>query len=235
MSDYDRFQVGAFVSPLTASTTNSLLTDADPALAVTLAYYQAVIQGHLGARWDAEVVKAGLPLLAGKLTTLAIPYDPLPFMAAVGFSPPFLSLFATTEETVEWTRHFYSTETQWKLLLVLPPLDAAQYLQLHSILRAASKVIVNATEQGYEPTYQAGARFAVAAGIQEIKIGKSSYGSIPGLDTKTFFPTLAMDIVVRERRMPTPGLDVLAGIDGNVQLTDVNGTDVIAPFALDLP
>jgi hypothetical protein len=235
MSDYASFQVGAFVSPLTAATLKSLLEDADPALAVTLAYYQAVIQTHLGARWDAEVVKAGLPALAGAMTTLAIPYDPLPFLTQAMLSPPFLALYTVSETPIELTRHHYRLAAEWKLLFVMPPLTPAQYLQLYPFLRAATKVILDRTEQGYEPTYQAGARFAVAAGLEQIRIDRTRYGNIQGADTRLFLPTMEMDIAACERRMTTPGLQTLRGLDGSVQVVDANGSDDIAPFALPLP
>lgn len=235
MSDYARFQVGQFVSPLVAATTNSLLADADPALAVTLAYYQACIATHLGARWDAEVTKAGLPTLAGAMTTLAIPYDPIPYLSSAMLQPPFLALYTATEESEELTRGWYHVKSEWKLLYVLPPLTPAQYLELYPFLRAVAKVVRDRTEQGFEPTYQAGARFAVAAGLESIRLGAARYGNIAGATTNLFFPTLDLDITVTERRMTTPGLDTLTGIDGNVQVVDTNGTDDVAPFAITLP
>lgn len=235
MSDYASFQVGAFVSPLTAATTNALLDDADPAIAVTLAFYAAVLQTHLGARWDAEVVKAGLPALVGKLAALAIPYDPLPFLSSAGLAPPFLALYTVAETPVELTRHHYRLTAEWKLLLVLPGLTAAQYLQLSPFLRAASKVLLDRTEQGFEPTYQAGARFAVAAGLEQIRIDRTRYGNIAGADTRLFLPTMEMDLAVCELRTNTPGLQTLAGLDGVTQVVDANGSDDVAPFAVNLP
>jgi hypothetical protein len=235
MSDYASFQVGAFVSPLTAATTNALLDDADPAIAVTLAYYAACLQTHLGARWDAEVVKAGLPALAGAMTTLAIPYDPIPFLTSAALVPPFLALYTVSETPVELTRHHYRLAAEWKLLLVLPTLTPAQYLQLSPFLRAAAKVLLDRTEQGYEPTYQSGARFAIAAGLEQIRIDRTSYGNIQGATTNLFFPTLGMDITACERRMTTPGLQSLTGLDGTTTVVDANGADVVAPFAVTLP
>jgi len=234
MADFESFKVGAFLSPLTPSTAHGLLEDADPALAVTLAFYAAVLETHLGARWNAEVTKAGLPALAGKLAALAIPYDPLPFLTAAAFSPPFLALYTATERPSERTRHFYRIEADWKLLLVLPALTAAQYLQLSPFLRASSKVILDRTEQGFEPTYQGGARFMVAAGLEQLRIESVRYGNIAGTNANLFFPTLEMDITASERRMPTPGLQALDGLDGSTAVADPAGNVDVSPFALPL-
>lgn len=78
MLEYAGFRVGNFTSPLTASTTNSLLEDADPALQASLDFYAAVLAIHLGARFDAAVVAAERPELVGKIVSQKIPYNPVP-------------------------------------------------------------------------------------------------------------------------------------------------------------
>lgn len=237
MSDYASLQVGAFVAPLDPSTAHSLLQDADPALFAVLGFVQAVLQAHLGARFDAEVVKAGLPALAGKISALAIPYDPLPFLQQAQLEPPFVALYVPRERSEGKTRQYYHLVETWKLLWVLPPLTPAQFLQLSSFRRAVFKVVNDRIDQGYDPAYQDGAQVVEAGGIEQINVVEASYGTIQGLRTELFFPAVELEIEVMERRMATPGLDSLAGVDGSVKVNNPDGTNplTLIEFQKDLP
>lgn len=236
-SPQQNFQVGAFVSPLTSATTNSLLQDADPALYNALKFYQAVLSTHLGARWDAEVTKAGLAQYVGKITTLAVPFDPAPYLTQGGYQPPILALFTVSEKITDRTRAWYQIEADWKLQWILPPLTPDQFLQLYPFLRAAGKVITDRTYLGYDPSYQSGARFCAVGGIAQLDLGPPRYGAIPGLDTKLFFPAVEYEMTVIERRMPTPGLLPLTGVDSSISVTDPQGANPLPIIDLkeDLP
>lgn len=236
MSDPQGFKFGAFVAPLTAETTNGLLADADPALAGALAFYAEVLTVHLGARWDAEVTAANLPALVGKLTALAIPYDPLPYLTQAQLQPPYLALYVVSERSHEHTRNWQRTEADWRLTLVLPPLTPAQHLRLAPILRAAAKVIVDRTEQGYDPSVNGGALAWNAAGIDEIVVTEARYGTIQALKSELFFPAVEIDLTVCEQKYPTPGLKTITGLDGTVQSAGPSGTNAlpIADFQEDL-
>lgn len=228
MTEYSGFQIGAFVSPLTAATTNSLLQDADPALFAALNYFQAVLQVHLGARFDAEVTKAGLASLAGKVSSLAIPYDPMPHLQQAQLEPPFLALYTPRERPTEKTRNWYHVEADMKLLWCLPPLSPAQYLQLYPMLRAVAKVVLDRNEQGHDPAYLSDARFCQLGGIEAIAIIETRYGTIQGPRTELFFPCVEMDLQVFERRMTAPGVGPLVGFDGTVSSTDPQGANPLA-------
>lgn len=228
------FQCGATVYPLTAATTNSLLADVDPALDLLLKFFAAVLSIHLGARWDAEMVKAGLPDLVGKISTLQVPYDPLPFLGTTQIIPPLLALYPVTDTPQEHTRHWYRIDGSLKLLWVLPPLSAAQFLQLYPFLRAATKVIVDRVEQGFDPAYNGG-QLDENSAIMEISIDRASYGSVPQLRTELHFPCVEINIAVQERRMPAPGQSVLRGVDTTVQAVTPPGAAVtVTDTALNL-
>lgn len=220
MSDYASFRIGAFDSPLVASTAHSLLQDADPALYGVIRYYQAVLSIHLGARFDLEVARAGLPALVGKVSTLAIPYDPVPYLTQAQIAPPFLAVYVTSEVPRERTRNWYTSDEQWKLLWVLPPLNAAQHLQLSPMLRAVGKVVLDRTEQGHDPAYASDDLVFQTAGVAEIKIERISYGGIQkvaqGVATEMFFPTIEVDLTLSEIKRPTPGLQAISGMDVDV-------------------
>jgi hypothetical protein len=227
VSDAQNFQVGQFVSPLTSSTANALLQDADPALYQAIRFYQAVLSIHLGARFDAEVTKAGLTQYVGKISTLAVPFDPLPYLNQAGWQPPILALFTVGEKITDRTRAWYQVEADWKLQWILPPLTADQFNALYPILRAAGKVITDRTVLGYDPSYLSGSDFCQLGGIEQLDLGPVRYGSIQGLDTKLFFPTVEYEMTAFERRETTPLLVTLAGTDGTIQVTDENGLNPI--------
>ncbi len=224
MNEYSGFQIGAFVAPLTAATTNPLLQDADPALYQAINFFQAMLALYLGSRFDAEVTKSGLPDLAGKVSSLAIPFDPVPQLQQEGLAPPFLAIFPVTETFAEHTRNWPHLVAHWRLLYVLPPLTPAQFLQLYPFLRAVAKVIFDRNEQGHDPGYASDALFCALGGIEQIAITDTHYGTIESLKTELYFPCLSMDLEVAERKMGAAAAQTaFAGIDTTLNVTDADG------------
>lgn len=230
-TEYSGFQIGEFVAPLTSSTTNSLLADADPALFQTLAFVAAMLELYLGARFDAEVARAGVVAagggsLAGKIAAQALPFDPLPRLQQAQITPPFLAIFPVEESFKERTRNWPHVIGQWKLLYVLPPLTPAQQMQFGPILRAIAKTIFDRLEQGHDPAYASDAQFCALGGIEQLSITRARYGSIPLLQTQTYFPCLEMELEVQERKMGAAAAQTpFAGFDASAQTTAPDGTD----------
>jgi hypothetical protein len=232
VSDYAQFQVGNAVYPLTAATTNSLLQDADPAIFYTLQFVAGMIQLHLSARWDAEMTKADLSNYVGTSYVNHYTFDPTPFLTQNGVQPPFLALYTSDEEVKERTRAYYENKAHWKLLWVLPPMTTNQYNALYAFLRAASKVITDRLIQGYDPNFESGALFAVQGGIEQLDIGEITYGWISGPTTNLFFPSIQYEMTCMERRMPTPGLETLAGTDVTIQVQPDENSDPNTPITV---
>lgn len=235
-TEYSGFQVGNFVAPLTSSTANALLEDADPALYQTLAFVAAMLQLYLGARFDAEVARAnvvgaGGASLAGGISTTAIPFDPLPRLQQAQLTPPFLAVFAIEETFKERARQYPHLIASWKLLYVLPPLTPAQEMQLGPLLRAIGKTIFDRIEQGYDPSYASGQQFCALGGIEQIAITRARYGTIPGLQAQAYFPCLEMELEVQERKMPAAAAQTpFAGLDASLT---VPGDGGLNPNSLD--
>lgn len=225
MSQYAGFQVGAFVGPLTASTANSLTQDADPAIYYTLDYLKTMLSLYLGDRFDAEMTRVGMAQYVGKISSTALPFDPVPFLQSSGVKPPFLALFPQHDRPEERTRHWYQLVETWMLLWVLPAMDAAQFAQLYSLLRAAGKIIEDRIENTLDPSWQSGTPFGDLGGIAEIRLDEVGYGSIERVETNLFFPTLSAVFTVKERRMATPNLENLAGVDVKIAVKDADGQE----------
>ena len=225
MAQYSGFQVGNFVGPLTASTSNSLLQDADPALYYTLDYFKTMIQTYMGARFDAEMTRVGLTEYVGQASSTALPYDPIPFLQSSGVKPPFLALFPVSDRPEERTRHWYHVIQTWRFLYVLPSMDSAQYAQLYSLLRAVGKVVQDRLENTLDPAWQSGTPFAQLGGISEIRMDEVDYGSIERLETNLFFPALTATLTVKEQRAATPNLQNFVDAAVTIAVQDEEGEE----------
>jgi len=234
------FQVGGVIYPI-ALTSNSFLQDADPAIFYLLDFYEAVLNLYLGPRWDAIVVDTDLvPLdLLGKVVNYKLPYDPSPFLTQIQTKFPLLALYSFEETYGERTRHWYELNRTLKLLYALPPLNAAQMEKLSPALRSVTRIILDRTEVGFDPNYNAGQQVIRDAGIEEMSIVSCSFGSMPGsvAQTNVFFPAVELTLHVKERRDFVIGsYDPLDGLDGYVQYADQSGDPNIdlIEFATDL-
>lgn len=232
-TEYAALKFGGLVTPLTASTANPLLQDADPALWTVLSFFQALIPIHLGARWDEEFTRAGLTQFVGdtpgglhRSTALAVPYDPTLFMGSAQLVPPLLAVFPVEEQFSEHTRNWVQATQTWKVLWVLPPLVVDQYFSLSPFLRAAAKVLTERTEGGHDPSWNGDQNIITLGTIAYIAVTKARYGNIPQLNTELFFPTLELELEVREQKGPTPvDQTALAGDDATIEVQDSTGTE----------
>jgi hypothetical protein len=220
------FKWGAAAYPLTPSTANSLLRDADPARFWALDYFKRVLELHLGDRWLAETAAAGLPAAQQAIVAAAIPYDPLPSLRHDQLPFPLLSVFRTTGKTNDVTLNWEHTVSEWVVTYSLPPLSPAQREQLEPALVAVANVIKNRVTQGFDPSYQNGAVVWDAAhgGIEEITVSSERFGNMPG-SGDLFFPTVMLTLAVTERQDSLTGaFDLLAGEDNATNLRASDGT-----------
>lgn len=222
MSDYDRFKLGNVEFPVADSPFVGALEKLDPALYAALAFYKAVLVQHLGAYFDALATAAGLPDLVGKVVAEAVGYDPLPYLTAAQYKFPLLALYRTEEQIVDKTVAWYRSNQSWTLVYALPPLTAAQANQVVHVLKAVRAIILDRTEQGYDPSYLSGKEVWKDSGVAEIAVKTARYGAIPDLSAQIFFPALELQLSVAEQEDKTPGLDTFAGIDATIAVS--NGT-----------
>lgn len=223
MSDYGQFKVGNTVFPLTTSLANSLLKDANPAVYYALEYFTAMLQTHLGDRWDLAVVAAGMPELVGKVVSYSVPYDPLPDLQSQQMTFPLLAVWEKESTTEQITNSWYHHQCVWHVSYTLPALTSAQKELLYPFLNAAKKVLVDRTEQGYDPAYEDGLTVwdETHAGIEKIQVSSATFGNV-SVDPKTnlYLPALllTLDVSIREG-FDTSFLESFDGVDG-YQLLD---------------
>lgn len=213
------FKVGGINSPLTASTANSLLQDADPVIYYMLQYFAGVINLHMGARWNAEVAAAGRSDLNNLTVGHKLPYDPIPYLQENQYKLPLLAAFRKNEVYAELTYSWYNITSTLNILWIMPPLSAGQMERLAPFRSHVARTLMDRTEQGLDTNYNSGQNVWAASGLSKIRAVNCSFGNIP-TDTNQFYPTILMEFELTERRMPAtePGnnFENFTGWDGYV-------------------
>jgi hypothetical protein len=222
------FQVGGVKFPLTSTSGNDLIVDADPLIFHWLQFCKSVITTHLGNRFAQAATAANLTGADGNLITSPVkqlvPYSPADYLQEVQFKFPLLSADRFNETYKEETRQWYEISFQMQMLYMLPPLTAAQMYKLNSFRSNVTKVLLDRLELGWDPSYNNGELIFKTAGIEEIKFVKSDYLGLENpANVKTFFPTVMMTFDVKERKNHIDGsFPDLTSINGSTEISDGN-------------
>jgi hypothetical protein len=221
-ADYGTFEFGATALPLTSSTTNSLLLDADPAIAFALDFFAWGIGHYVGARLLAQAALDGLNLPSA--VGLKVSIEPSPFLYSDQFKFPILALYRKHETWDEHTAVWDKSTSHWVLSYVLPPLTPLQQDHLNPILRSVAEVVRRLAHQGYDPGYLSGASVwdVSNAGIQRARLIESGYGSYEPIDTNgLYYRALNATVEVLEREMPvTDAFEAFTGADAALDVKD---------------
>lgn len=228
MVDYAQWGHGGATYPLTASTSNSLLRDADPALFFALDFWGWAIGHALNARVAAMVATMTRPPLASALAE-SVPYDIADYLTTKQFKFPLLAVWRDDDKMRDLTAARRTNACNVSLAYVLPALDAAQAEQLLPLRRAVVATIDKLTRQGWHPSYTppGDALGGVVwgednANIQAVDIVAAEYGYLPALDkTDVKFPAVLIQAVIHERDEVVAGaLEAFAGADVNIDVRD---------------
>lgn len=200
------FGIGEVVSPLAVSTGNSLLKDADPVLFNFLAYLSGVINLHVKARWNQEVVAAGLSDLTNKPVAYKLPFDPLPFMQETHFKFPLLAIYRKSESYQNKTTAWYTVTSSLEILWAMPPVNSGQLERLNPFRVHVARTMMDRLLMGYDTNWNNGQHVLQDSGVEKIEVLSTQFGSIPDLRTEDkFFPSILMQINVSERRSLVEG------------------------------
>lgn len=217
------FKVANVNSPLTASTSNSLLRDADPGLYYLLEFYKGIISIHMGARWNAETTAAGRTDLNNIPVAEVVPFDPIPYMAEEQLKFPLLAAFRKSESYTWLTSAYYNIISKVTVLWIMPPVNAGQAERLMPFRTHVARTLVDRTSKGFDSFYNNGQEVWALSGLNKIGVESCSYGTIP-TDTNLVFPTVMLEIELTERDMPTsePGLNFapFTGVDLQIEVDD---------------
>lgn len=220
------FQVGNVVYPLTITSGQDLIKDADPLIFNLLQFIKSILNTYIGDRFSLAATNANLVDAAGNLITIPIkqlvPYSPVDFLQEVQYKFPLLSAARVNETYKELTREWFDITCELQLLYMLPPLTAAQMYQMDSFRSSVRSVILDRLELGWDENYNSGELVFKTAGIEAIKFVKSDYiGILNPKGINTFFPSIMMTFEVKERKNYVDGsFPTFNGIDGYTLIAD---------------
>lgn len=223
MTDAASFVIGGVTYPLTASTTNSLLRDADPALFYALDFFASVLRTHLEARMIAEANRLNLPLSGAVVYTNSI--DPGKHPIDTRYRFPLLSVFRQKSKYGYRTINWAERTSKWGVTYLLPVLSTIQAEALNPILKAVGDVLADRIELGFDPAYNSGQKVWAAAGLDEISIDEDEWNLFSVPDGVQYFPGITCSLTVKERTMPTP-LTAMTGADVEIDLATTGQTTI---------
>lgn len=203
--DYQSLRVGNLRTPLTITSGQTLLQDADPSLYNLIGFFEAVIRIHLGARFNQAVQAAGLPELDGYVVASTVPYDPAYYLTEAQFPFPILACYRLDSKVIERTRHYSQKISTWGFDYVLPPLSAGQAEQLLPILAAVESVLLDRIDRGFDPSYNGGEHVFIDSGLTSFRVLESSFVRLEPkalAQTNATFPELHMRLECKEQVRP---------------------------------
>lgn len=219
----DAFYYGGVNFPLTASTANSLLRDADPAVYYALEFFAQVITTHIGPRLLAEVAIAGASDITAAVAE-SMPIDPAQFLTEEHFKFPLLALHREGSSFKYLTKRRQAIH-KLKLSYVLPPLRAAQAERLLPTLHAIGLLLDQKATDGKDDSYTPTAPTGTAgefvwsgtrAAVARVEIKDSTTGAYQ-ISNDLYFPTIVMSLEMWE----------LADADGDASAyPDYEGADI---------
>jgi hypothetical protein len=253
LADWNQFQVGAVVQPLTTTSGNTLLRDADPSLFYALDFWQYVINTYPGPRLLQAATAArasGINVPIASAVAQVYPYEPSSEFLENQIQFPALFAYRTRAHSEQWTAAFDHDVVEVQVVYVLPPLDAAGYERILPIFPAVAQALRYKTMEAWDPGYTPpggtlGAQFdePAFANLQEIGFSGAinrrvvstptefyRIGHLPGTGN-IWFPALLLSAywIEKDDWAPTiggPSKFVGADITGNVK--DADGTVVAA-------
>ena len=234
VDEFGSFREGGVTYPLTSSTSNSLLQDADPALFTAIEFFRSVLTTHIGPRLLAEAERLHLALLGAVAYTTNI--DPGKHPIDTRYRFPLLAVYRQKTKRAYRTLNWAQAASTWGVSYLLPVLSTVQAETLEPILKAVGDVLDNRIEQGFDPGYNAGQRVWAACGIEEISFDSDEYGLFSVPDGAQFFAGWTGVFMVKEITRPSD-FGPLTGVDASLDLTtagDETITDYVA-FKDDVP
>lgn len=236
-----KWKHGGVQYPLTSSTANTLLQDADPAIYYALDLFSTVIKEYIGERLLAQSVIEGFNLPSA--VERALHFEPSPFLQSHDMLFPIFALYRSEEGWDQHTVSFEKDTSVWTWCYVLPPLNPRQIEQLNPILRSVAVVVNSFAMQSFDPTWESGATLRDKSGIQKMTAGPTRYLDIEMLDgdMNQWWRAVSGKLFVQERSAlvadaldefegPNVTLDVDPGeVGGNVVEAFVEAQSFSAP------
>ena len=229
---YSQFEVANVLEPLSTSSSNPLLQDADSPIFYALDFFDYVIRTFVGPRLQKSAAAAniqGIQLAVAQ----KYPWAPDLEYQSNQFRFPLLAIYRKSSQ-YRWRRIGWEDDLcKFDLFYALPPLTAGQNEAVLPILRAVEMAIRKKTTQGFDPGYTPPGGFqgqqpwtVSLAGVEEIGFERGHQGTLPISGSNLKFPFLLMEGYFVERDMYVPGPKFAGG--------DITGS-LVAPDLTSIP
>lgn len=189
--------------PLSDTSDNDLLRDADPAVFFALDFFAYVIETYVGDRLMSAVNDAGATRIK-KPVAYQLPYNPEPFLTEQQIAMPLLAIYRKSSTFNLLTASSRQETGTLDLVYVLPPLDSEQMERVGPILHAIAVAIDNRAHYGSDPGYTppGGTLGATVwhpdvSGVSKMSVVRATYGAFEP-SAELFFPALVLELESRE-------------------------------------
>jgi hypothetical protein len=221
------FAIGKTLYPLAPSTANSLLADGDQPIYWLLQYFASELQTYLGARWTAEMARAGLSTVLPHPVGMKFPNNPFPYLQDTGAKFPILAIYRVDGVFLEKTASFEREQSNLEIAWVLPPLTMSQMEIVGPFLKNVMDVIQDRSEIAGDPNFMDGYNWGDAAGFDWLQMGEYQRMMIPHTKTNLPMESVVFQLKMRMRNMPYAGafptvdvvtteIDLIPSADGYV-------------------
>jgi hypothetical protein len=227
----NKFRHGGVEYPLTASTANELLEDADPAVHFALELFSSAIKTYAGDRLLAQAAREGLNFPSAVEKTIHV--EPTPFLLSDQLVFPILCLYRSDDDWGHLTVAHDKCASTWEWAYVLPPLTPRQIEQLQPILRSVSVIVSTFAMQSFDPQYDATRTLRDLSGIMRMRAGPAKYGEFEPVDgdNKRWWRAIVGKLLVEERTdlVVPSALEPFEGFDLTADLVKPDG-EVLEAF-----
>ncbi len=171
---------GGVTYPVTDSTTNTLLRDADPAIHYACELFASALNTYVGPRLLAQAALEDINFPSAVEKVLH--FEPTPFLLSDQMVFPLFCLYRSEETWVELNAAALRSASVWEWAYVLPPFTPRQIEQLSPILRSVGVVISTVANQSCDPAYENGKTLRELSGIQKMQAQSVKYGGFEAVD-----------------------------------------------------
>ena len=194
-----KFQLGSVVYPLTDSTANELVKDADPAIHFALQLYSFALKRYVGSRLIAEAKKID-DIKIPSAVEASIAYEPSPFVLSGDIQFPIFCLYRVETDWAHIGQHVKSVST-WEWAYVLPPLTPQGIKAIQPILWSVASTMAMFTFFSFDPSFEQGKTLRTLSGIMSIKPGPTRFGDFEKLEgeAKKWWRAVTGQLIVEER------------------------------------
>lgn len=198
--DFADFNWGGVQFPLTAQAKGApLLELCDPSLSVLLQFIKTCINTYAGPALvsAAKGTPADQPILHA--VAQVVPIDPPRVGTHTPFRFPLLAGWRTTAKYSNRTTTWRQREAKFRMMYVLPPLDADALVNIDPILTAIESIVDDRLWQGFDPNFNHGERVFMTHGLSRAWLADTE--RVWSQFSKDIdFSTLILDIEGEERQ-----------------------------------